>query len=144
MATSVIGGLVTWVNSGSPSAAIRTALGSGTRFFADQAPEGQATPYSVCFQVSESVENIAAGYAFEVVNTLVQVDVWADGRAKVESVLDAFENALIFNQSKLTLTTKTHLQTTKGNKVNEKDPDQPLWHGILELNFLVQKDKPAP
>ncbi len=115
--------------------ALRAVLPS---MWADQPPEETEMPYCSLFFVGTTRIREGKGNTFRLELTNVQFDVFSPSAEEVESILEAIDD--LYMRSTLTLSNRTHLGTTFIFRTSIQDEDQRnLYHGILELSFLLSK-----
>lgn len=141
MAT-LVGAIIDYysTDAGANAAALRTALGTG-KMFGDKAPEGTAMPYCIVSEIGTVQIGMGKGYSYRLDNCEIQFDVYSTGAAKADEVLEALENLFLSGnpQVALTISNRIHLGTMFNFRQLFPDPAQTVFHGVLELNFEVQK-----
>ncbi len=138
---TLIGSIIDHYTSGTENEAIalRTALGTG-KLFRDKAPEGTAMPYALVSEISTTQIDASKGQAFRIESARLQFDVFTVGTASADAILEAFDNAFSGPEQKiLTVTNRIHLGTYFVNRMTMEDPEQRVFHGILECDFRLQK-----
>lgn len=125
-----------YTNSSSAEAVSLRAL--VTQWWADNAPEGTAYPYCVTSEGTPFVFSEPKGRTSRIDSIPVQFDVFDNDGSDCKAILAAIENCFYWADPTLTVSGFTHLGTSLSLPSFIQWEDD-VFHGIVELTFLVKK-----
>ena len=119
--------------------ALRGLLGTG-KVWSDRAPDKKSMPYVVVREISTTPLSQNVTHESRIDSARGQIDCFARSGALVDQVLDLVED--IFDgpdRVTLTVSDRTHLTTAFLNRLHVQDPDDAVFHGFVELQFILVK-----